>query len=64
VDVRSARIDEVMKRGPRTVSQDALAIEAVRIMEEAKVNGLLAVDGEGRLHGALNMHDLLKAGVV
>jgi arabinose-5-phosphate isomerase len=64
VDVRGARIDEVMKRGPRTVSQDALAVEAVRLMEEAKVNGLLAVDGEGRLRGALNMHDLLKAGVV
>jgi arabinose-5-phosphate isomerase len=64
VDVRSARIDEVMKRGPRTISLDALAVEAVRVMEEAKVNGLLAVDGEGRLRGALNMHDLLKAGVV
>jgi arabinose-5-phosphate isomerase len=64
VDVRSARIDEVMKRAPRTVSQDALAVEAVRLMEEAKVNGLLAVDGDGRLRGALNMHDLLKAGVV
>jgi arabinose-5-phosphate isomerase len=64
VDVRSAKIVDVMKRAPRTVSQDALAVEAVHIMEEAKVNGLLAVDAEGRLSGALNMHDLLRAGVV
>jgi arabinose-5-phosphate isomerase len=64
VDVRSTMIADVMKRGPLTISQDVLAVEAVRIMEETKVNGLLAVDGAGRLTGALNMHDLLRAGVV
>jgi len=64
VDVRNVKIAEVMKRSPRTVSQDALAVEAVHIMEESKVNGLLAVDPQGRLSGALNMHDLLRAGVV
>lgn len=64
VDVRSAMIADVMKRGPLTISQDVLAVEAVRVMEQTKVNGLLAVDGSGRLTGALNMHDLLRAGVV
>jgi arabinose-5-phosphate isomerase len=64
VDVRTLTIREVMKREPRTIHQDVLAIEAVRLMEEAKVNGLLAVDDAGRLTGALNMHDLLRAGVV
>ncbi|MCU0842161.1 MAG: KpsF/GutQ family sugar-phosphate isomerase [Thiobacillaceae bacterium] len=64
VDVRTARIIEVMKRQPRTISADALAVEAVHLMEAAKINGLLAVDAGGRLTGALNMHDLLKAGVV
>jgi len=64
VDMRSTLIAEVMKRGPLTISEDALAVEAVRIMEQTKVNGLLAVDTAGRLTGALNMHDLLKAGVV
>jgi arabinose-5-phosphate isomerase len=64
VDVRKATIAEVMKRSPRTVSQDVLAVEAVRLMEEARVNGLLAINDEGRLAGALNMHDLLRAGVV
>jgi arabinose-5-phosphate isomerase len=64
VDVRTLTIREVMKRAPRTISEDVLAVEAVRLMQEAKVNGLLAVDAEGRLTGALNMHDLLRAGVV
>jgi len=64
VDVRGAMIAEVMIRGPLTISEDVLAVEAVRVMEQTKVNGLLAVDGTGRLTGALNMHDLLKAGVV
>lgn len=64
VDVRQARIAEVMKRGPRTIQQDALAVEAAQMMEQFKINGLLALDGEGRLAGALNMHDLLRAGVV
>ena len=64
VDVRTAMICEVMKRGPRTISQDVLAVEAAQVMEEMRINGLLALDAEGRLTGALNMHDLLKAGVV
>jgi arabinose-5-phosphate isomerase len=64
VDVRSAAIADVMKRGPRTIAEDALAVEAVQMMEQFKVNGLLAVDAQGKLSGALNMHDLLRAGVV
>ena len=64
VDVRTLMIREVMKREPRTIADDVLAVEAVRLMQEAKINGLLAVDAQGRLTGALNMHDLLKAGVV
>jgi arabinose-5-phosphate isomerase len=64
VDVRSARIIDVMHRTPRTIAQDALAVEAVRIMQDNKINGLMALDETGRLMGALNMHDLLQAGVV
>ena len=64
VDVRSAKIAEVMHRRPMTVAATHLAVEAVRLMQEHKVNGLLALDDEGRLAGALNMHDLLRAGVV
>lgn len=64
VDVRNLMIHQVMTRNPRTISEDVLAVEAARLMQEARVNGLLAVDVEGRLTGALNMHDLLRAGVV
>ncbi len=64
VDVRSAMIADVMHRNPRTVAASHLAVEAVRLMQEYKVNGLLALADDGRLVGALNMHDLLRAGVV
>ncbi len=64
VDVRNAMIADVMKRNPRTIAEDALAVEAVQIMEQFKVNGLFAVNETGQLRGALNMHDLLRAGVV
>ena len=64
IDVRSAMIADVMKRGPRTIAEDALAVEAAQMMEQFKVNGLLAVNSAGQLTGALNMHDLLRAGVV
>jgi len=61
---RTTPIEAVMTRQPKTISEDVLAAEAVHFMEENKINGLLAVDAAGRLTGALNMHDLLRAGVV
>ena len=64
VDVRGAMIADVMTRGARTISQDALAAEAARLMQEHKINGLLAVDDDACVVGAFNMHDLLRAGVV
>jgi arabinose-5-phosphate isomerase len=64
LDIQATRIGDVMVRNPRTIAQDLLAVEAVRLMEERKINGLLVLDADGRLVGALNMHDLLKAGVV
>lgn len=64
VDVRGVAIREVMKASPRTIHADALAVEAVERMQEWRVNGMLVVDADNRLVGALNMHDLLRAGVV
>jgi arabinose-5-phosphate isomerase len=64
LDVRSARIVDVMTRQPRTIGADQLAVEAARVMETQKINGLFVVDGEGRAVGALNIHDLLRARVV
>jgi len=64
LDIKTTRIDAVMTRAPKTISEDVLAAEAARYMEDKQINGLLAVDGAGRLTGAFNMHDLLRAGVV
>ena len=64
VDLRTTRIDAVMTRAPRTIDADALAVEAAQLMEAHKINALLVVDGDGRVVGALNIHDLLRARVV
>jgi arabinose-5-phosphate isomerase len=59
-----ARVDQLMTAGPRTIRPEALAVEAVQIMEKHKVNQLLVVDQRGALVGALNMHDLFRAKVI
>lgn len=64
IDVRSARIAEVMTPNPRTISADRLAVEAARLMETHKINGLIVVDADHHPVGALNIHDLLRARVV
>jgi arabinose-5-phosphate isomerase len=63
-DVRNARIVEVMTRSPKTIGSDALAVEAAQLMEAHKISGVIVVDGEHRVVGALNIHDLLRARVV
>lgn len=63
-DVRSTPIAEVMTRSPRTIGPDALAVEAAQLMEAHKISGLLVVGDDGRVVGALNIHDLLRARVV
>jgi arabinose-5-phosphate isomerase len=64
VDVRQARASEVMTPGGKRIRPDRLAAEALNLMEDGKINALLVVDANDRLCGALNMHDLLRAGVV
>jgi len=64
VDVRSACIADVMTKNCKTIFADVLAAEAVRLMETHKINALVVVDDHERIVGALNMHDLLRAGVV
>ncbi|MGH8765059.1 MAG: KpsF/GutQ family sugar-phosphate isomerase [Burkholderiales bacterium] len=63
-DLGETRVAEVMSRQPRTIRPEALAVEAVQIMEVHKVNQLLVVDARGELVGALNMHDLFRAKVI
>ena len=64
VPVEGTLVSRVMSRGPRTITGEKLAVEAVQIMEEHKVNQLLVVDEQQRLVGALNMHDLFRAKVI
>jgi len=64
VDMHSTPIDEVMTADCTLVQPGLLAAEALRLMEEGKFNTLLVVDEDKHLVGALNMHDLLRAGVV
>lgn len=64
LDVRAAKVAEVMVPGGKRIAPDRLAAEALNLMEENKINALLVVDSDQRLCGALNMHDLLRAGVV
>lgn len=63
-DPRQAQVGQVMTRGAKSIHQDALAAEAVELMQRYKIQGLLVVDDEQRLVGALNFHDLLQSGVV
>jgi len=63
-DFGATRIADVMSAGPRTIRAEALAVEAVEIMERHKVNQLLVVDAGGAMVGALNMHDLFRAKVI
>lgn len=64
LDVRTTGIHEVMTRQAKTAAPDMLAAQALQIMESHKINALLVLDEQQRVVGALNMHDLLRAGVV
>ena len=64
IDLQQARIATLMTKNPKTIRADELAVAAVEKMDTLKINGLLVVDADNTLVGALNMHDLLKAGVV
>ncbi|HYN77772.1 MAG TPA: KpsF/GutQ family sugar-phosphate isomerase [Lamprocystis sp. (in: g-proteobacteria)] len=64
VDVRCTVIDAVMTRGGVTAAVGDLAAAALQRMEARSINGLLVVDDDGRPIGAINMHDLLRSGVV
>ena len=64
LDVRATTMADVMTRGPRSIGPGELAAEAVLMMEKHAINGLLVLDESGRLVGALNVHDLLRAGVM
>jgi arabinose-5-phosphate isomerase len=63
-DLKALCVAGFMTRNPRTIGPGRLAAEAVKMMDECKINQLLVTDTRRRVLGALNMHDLLRAGVV
>lgn len=63
LDIRVITVDEVMTKPCHTIASKMLAAQALQLMEENKINGLLVVDVNQVLIGALNMHDLLRARV-
>ena len=63
-DIHDTPMDAVMTRNAKTVRPNTLAAEAVHLMETHRITSLVVVDDAGVLVGALNVHDLLRAGVV
>lgn len=64
VDVHTAKVAEVMTPRGKTIAPGTLAAEALRMMQEYRINALPVVNSAGKLTGVLNMHDLLRAGVL
>jgi len=63
-DLRALRAQDVMHPHPRTVPANALAVEAAGVMETSRITSVLVVDDTGRLLGALNSNDLMRAKVI
>jgi len=63
-DFRGFSIADVMHANPRTVHPDQLAVDAVQLMEEFRINQVLVADSGGVLVGALHIHDLTRAKVI
>jgi arabinose-5-phosphate isomerase len=63
-DLRPLKASAVMHANPRTINQDALAVEAAELMEQHRITSVLVVDAQGSLIGALNTNDLMRAKVI
>ena len=64
IDIHKTRMSKVMTRKPKSITAHSLATHAVHLMELHRITALPVTDAAGKLIGALNVHDLLRAGVV
>jgi arabinose-5-phosphate isomerase len=64
IDMHNDSISTVMTLDPRVAQSDMLAAQALKIMEDNKINGLIIVDHNNVPVGAMNMHDFLSSGVL
>ena len=62
-DARTITLPEAITRNPRTIDTEALAVSALRLMEERKITVLLVTNGDGKPEGVIHMHDILKTGI-
>ena len=63
-DLRQLKACDVMHANPHTIRLGALAVEAAEMMEQRRITSILVVDDAGRLCGALNTNDLMRAKVI
>jgi arabinose-5-phosphate isomerase len=63
-DFSNVLIRDVMHANPRSVRPEQLAVDAVAVMEEFRINQMLVIDEAGQLVGALHIHDLTRAKVI
>jgi arabinose-5-phosphate isomerase len=63
-DLSKLKMVDVMHANPRTITPDQLAVEAVEVMEQHRINQLLVANADGTLVGALHIHDLTRAKVI
>jgi len=64
IDIHTAKIADVMTKNCKTLRENILAAEALNYMQQYSINDLLIVDDNNKLIGALNMQDMLRAGVI
>ena len=64
IDINAVRMRDVMTANPKTIQPRVLAAEAVHLMEKYRITQLLVTDADNILVGALNVHDLFRAGVM
>ena len=63
IDIQNTHMKEVMKKNPYVINKETLAYNAVALIQEKKITSLIVVDGN-KVIGALNIHDLFRAGVM
>jgi arabinose-5-phosphate isomerase len=64
VDVRDMTIDQVMSTHPKSIDAQKLASEVAHLMDTTRINHLLVNDADGRLIGAVGIHDLLESKIL
>jgi arabinose-5-phosphate isomerase len=62
--VHQTKVEQVMTSGGISLSTNSLAIDALNLMQEKRINALIVTDADQKPVGALSMHMLLRAGVV